>query len=59
MNDKHEELKRHMEAAFNHLSKIPVSGMAVDQMAMARQELRIAFAALQSLDSEEDHQDTK
>ncbi len=45
-------VKMHMEAAFNWLSKIPVSGDHVDYMAMARQELREAFNAL----PDENHQ---
>ena len=37
------ELKNHLDQAYMWLSKIPVSGEAVDAMAMARQELREAF----------------
>lgn len=37
------ELKKRLEQAYAWLSKIPVSGEAVDAMAMARQELRVAF----------------
>jgi hypothetical protein len=39
-------VKKHMDNAFLWLSKIPVTGEAVDYMAMARQELREAFKAL-------------
>ena len=41
-----EKLKKHLDAAYIWLSKIPVSGEAVDAMAMARQELRTAWAIL-------------
>ena len=41
-----EKLKKHLDAAYIWLSKIPVSGEAVDAMAMARQELRAAWAIL-------------
>lgn len=41
-----EKLKNHLDAAYLWLSKIPVSGDAVDAMAMARQELRAAFKLL-------------
>ena len=36
-------LKNHLDQAYLWISKIPVSGEAVDAMAMARQELREAF----------------
>ena len=41
-----EKLKKHLDATYIWLSKIPVSGEAVDAMAMARQELRTAWAIL-------------
>ena len=41
-----EKLKKHLDAAYLWLSKIPVTGEAVDAMAMARQELRTAWAIL-------------
>ena len=41
-----EKLKKHLDAAYIWLSKIPVSGEAVDAMAMARQELRTSWAIL-------------
>lgn len=40
------QVKDHMDKAYAWLSKIPVSGEAVDAMAMARQELRAAFKLL-------------
>ena len=39
-------VKKHLDSAYHWLSKIPVSGAAVDYMAMARQELREAFKLL-------------
>ena len=36
-------LKNHLDQAYLWISKIPVSGEAVDAMAMARQDLREAF----------------
>ena len=39
-------VKKHLDNAFFWLNKIPVTGEAVDYMAMARQELRKAFAKL-------------
>ena len=41
-----EKLKKHLDAAYIWLSKVPVSGAAADAMAMARQELRTAWAIL-------------
>ena len=41
-----EKLKKHLDAAYLWMSKIPVTGEAVDAMAMARQELRTAWAIL-------------
>lgn len=41
------EATKHLTAAFAWLDKIPVSGQAVDFMAMARQELRVLQAVLQ------------
>ena len=41
-----EKLKKHLDAAYSWLSKIPVTGESVDAMAMARQELRTVWAIL-------------
>ena len=41
MNTK--QVKEHMDKAYAWLSKIPVSGEAVDAMAMARHALRYIF----------------
>lgn len=40
------QVKKHLDNAYLWLGKIPVTGEAVDAMAMARQELREAFKAL-------------
>lgn len=39
-----DKLKQRLTAAFEWLARIPVRGEAVDHMAMARQELRAAWA---------------
>lgn len=39
-----EELKKHLESAYNHLAKLQVSGDAVDLVALVRMELREAYA---------------
>ena len=44
--NKREEMKRHINTAFAHLSKIPVSDIYVDYMAIARAELRATFDIL-------------
>lgn len=41
-----EDARKHIDTAFTALSRIPVTGDAVDMMALARQELRKAYAAL-------------
>lgn len=41
------ETMQHLDEAYRLLSKIPVSGEAVDLLAMARQELRTAYKLLQ------------
>lgn len=41
-----EDLKKHLDTAFAFLSRINVKGDDVDYMAMARQELRAAWAIL-------------
>lgn len=38
------DLQKHLDTAYGLLAKIPVAGEAVDLMALARQELRAAFA---------------
>ena len=38
-----EQLKKHLDTAFKAISKVPVSGDAVDLIALARAELRKAY----------------
>lgn len=38
-----EELKKHLNNAYEHISKLRVSGDAVDLVALARMELRCAY----------------
>lgn len=42
-----ETAKKHLSKGYELLSAIPVTGENVDRMALARQELRAAFAALE------------
>lgn len=51
------KVKKHLDNAYLWLSKIPVSGEAVDAMAMARQELREAFKLLPDEKKDEVKQD--
>ena len=48
------KLKKQLDAAYLWMSKIPVSGEAVDAMAMARQELRAVYAILNDGEVKED-----
>lgn len=40
-----EQLKKHLDNAFKYISKLQVSGDAVDTVALARMELRKAYEA--------------
>lgn len=55
--NKRKEIKRHINTAFAHLSKIPVTDAAVDYMAVARAELRAAYAMLNKDDGEVEEKD--
>lgn len=44
--NKRKEINRHINTAFVHLSKIPVSDVYVDYMSTARKELAAASAIL-------------
>lgn len=55
--NKRKEIKRHINTAFAHLSKIPVTDTAVDYMAVARAELRAAYAVLNKDDGEVEEKD--
>lgn len=52
-----EKLKKHLDKAYLWLSKIPVTGEAVDYMAMARQEMRAAFQVVNAKSEQEDKTD--
>ena len=45
-----QELKTHLDQAFQWLSRVSVSGESVDCLAMARQELRAAYQMLNQED---------
>ena len=51
-----ETVKKHMSRCFDLLEKIPVSHENVERMALAKQELRAAYAALESAKSAADEQ---
>lgn len=51
------EAMEHLDHAFAFLSKIPVSGEAVDLLAMARQELRSAYHLLKEQENEKEQSD--
>lgn len=51
-----QELKTHLDQAFQWLSRVSVSGESVDCLAMARQELRKAYQEIK--DCEEPEEDT-
>lgn len=55
--NKREEIKRHINTTFAHLRKIPVSDVYVDYMAVARAELRAAYAMLNEDDGEVEEKD--
>lgn len=44
-----ENLKNHLDNAFQYISKLPVSGDAVDLMALVRMELRSAWKEAEKL----------
>lgn len=44
-----EKLKNHLDKAFQYISKLPVSGDAVDLMALVRVELRSAWKEVEKL----------
>lgn len=48
------QIMEKLDTAYSFLSKIPVMDEAVDYMAMARQELRAAFAILKDGEVNED-----
>ena len=47
-----EEIMKYLEAAFKATSAIPVTGDAVDAMAVVRAKLRKAYAEAEKIDAE-------
>lgn len=47
------EIMKDLDQVFNIISSIPVSGNAVDAMAVARNKLRHVFAELEKMEIEE------
>lgn len=52
-----EKLKTHLDKAFQYISKLPVSGEAVDLMALVRMELRSAWAEVEKMTVKEGSED--
>lgn len=50
-----EQLKHSLKQAYDHISRLQVSGDAVDLTAMARAQLRSAWAAAERLEQEAEH----
>lgn len=48
------EIRQHIDKAYGYLSKIPVNGDFVEPMALARQELREAYALAEAREKEQD-----
>lgn len=47
-----EKIKKLMDSAYNLLSTVPVTGDAVERMAVARQQLRQAYKLLDAAEQE-------
>lgn len=48
------EIRQHIDKAYGYLAKIPVNGDFVELMALARQELRDAYALAEAREKEQD-----
>ena len=48
------EIRQHIDKAYGYMAKIPVNGDFVEPMALARQELRDAYALAEDLEKEQD-----
>lgn len=55
--NKRKEINRHINTAFAHISKIPVSDVYVDYMSTVRKELAAASAVLNDKSGEVKEQD--
>lgn len=53
------EIRQKIDKAYGYLSKIPVNGDFVEPMALARQELREAYALAESREKEQDEEQEK
>ena len=53
------EIRQHIDKAYGYLSKIPVNGDFVEPMALARQELREAYALAEAREKEQDKEQNK
>lgn len=53
------EIRQHIEKAYGYLSKVPVNGDFVEPMALARQELREAYALAEAREKEQDKEQDK
>lgn len=47
------EIRQHIDKAYGYLAKIPVNGDFVEPMALARQELREAYALAEAREKEQ------
>ena len=56
MNRQH--VKKHLNKAFQYVSKLQVSGDAVDLVALARAELRAAWQEIENTETEGDANET-
>lgn len=54
-----ERIKKHLERAFANVSKLKVSGDAVDAVYEVREELRMAFRMAERLEQEQKAQEVK
>ena len=48
------EIRQHIDNAYGYLSKVQVNGDFVEPMALARQELREAYALAEAQEKEQD-----
>ena len=53
------EIRQHIDRAYGYLAKIPVNGDFVEPMALARQELREAYALADAREKEQDKEKDK
>ena len=53
------EIRQHIDKAYGYMAKIPVNGDFVEPMALARQELREAYALAEALEKEQDKEKDK